>query len=137
MAKPEHAVSRYMSFAPALTPEAARDLLTIAHFDGTARVQTVDANVRRAECLTLRALTMHAYCNCSHCMIRAAVQDEPWLHALLLAIMRRRGYGVLANTSFNSRGHPILNTAKTALELLDSTPELDKVLIEDWLFSKP
>jgi predicted NodU family carbamoyl transferase len=43
----------------------------------------------------------------------------------------------LANTSFNSRGHPILNTAKTALELLDSTPELDKVLIEDWLFSKP
>jgi hypothetical protein len=48
MAKPEHAVSRYMSFAPALTPEAARDLLTIAHFDGTARVQTVDANVRRS-----------------------------------------------------------------------------------------
>ena len=46
MAKPEHAVSRYMSFAPALTPEAARDLLTIAHFDGTARVQTVDASVR-------------------------------------------------------------------------------------------
>ncbi len=66
----------------------------------------------------------------------AAVQDEPWLHALLLGMMRRRGYGVLANTSFNSRGHPILNSAKTALELLDSTPELDKVLIEDWLFSK-
>lgn len=37
--------------------------------------------------------------------------DEPWLHALLLAVGKRTGLAALINTSFNTRGKPITNTA--------------------------
>ena len=43
---------------------------------------------------------------------------------------------MLINTSFNSRGKPILNSAREALELLRDCRELDFVLVEDWLFAK-
>lgn len=98
--------SPYMSFAPALTPEASAALPGISHFDGTARPQTVSAS------------------------------DEPWLHALLLAVKARTGWAVLINTSFNTRGRPILNTAAEALDLLETTAELDAVLIEGTLVRK-
>jgi hypothetical protein len=46
------------------------------------------------------------------------------------------GWAVLINTSFNTRGLPILNTCAEALELLRSSVDLDLVLVEDWLFAK-
>ena len=98
--------SPFMSFAPALRPAAAAALPAVAHFDGTARLQTVSK------------------------------RNEPWLHALLEAVKARTGWGVLINTSFNSRGKPILNTLSEALELLRDCEDLDYVLVEDWLFSK-
>ena len=48
--------SPYMSFAPILRPDAARTCPAVAHFDNTSRPQTVSAT------------------------------DEPWVHALLLAL---------------------------------------------------
>ena len=98
--------SPFMSFAPKLTPVAAAALPAITHADGTARPQTVDES------------------------------DEAWLHALLDAVKAETGWGVLINTSFNSRGKPILNTLSEALELLRDCEDLDYVLVEDWLFSK-
>ena len=95
-----------MSFAPRLTAAAAAALPAIAHADGTARPQTV------------------------------AAEDEPWLHALLEAVRAETGWGVLINTSFNSKGKPILNTLEEALTLLRDCEDLDYVVVEDFLFSK-
>ena len=54
-----------------------------------------------------------------------------------MAVRRLTGFGGLINTSFNTRGKPICNTLKAALEMLDELPDLDYLLVGDWLFSKP
>ena len=95
-----------MSLAPAVLPEVRAIFPAIAHLDGTARHQSVSKD------------------------------NEPWLWALLRAVARRTGLGVLINTSFNTRGHPIVNTIRDSLEMLDTLPDLDYVIIENWLFSK-
>merc|ERR1712207_114904 len=79
----------------------------LAHFDGTARLQSVGEG------------------------------DEPWLHALLLAVAKITGLAALINTSFNTKGKPIVNTVRESLEMLANQAELDYVLIEDWLFAAP
>ena len=94
-----------MSIAAELTPWCVEQFPAIAHFDGTARPQTV------------------------------TVKQEPWVHALLSQIAAKYGAGVLINTSFNVRGKPILNTLAEALELLDDPHgELDCVVVDDWIF---
>merc|ERR1712232_1457005 len=77
----------------------------LAHVDGTARHQSVGRS------------------------------DEPWIHALLHAVGRRTGLAALINTSFNTKGKPIVNTIQESLVMLAELPDLDYVLIEDWLFS--
>ena len=46
------------------------------------------------------------------------------------AVGRRTGWAVLANTSFNVRGKPILNNVARALGLLDEGNGLGAVLLE-------
>ena len=75
-------------------PQAALDFPGIAHVDGTARVQT------------------------------CAQHDNPWLHALLVAVEALGGACVLANSSFNTRGRPLLNRFREALQLLDESDDL-------------
>ncbi|MHC4925121.1 MAG: carbamoyltransferase family protein [Planctomycetota bacterium] len=58
----------------------------ITHVDGTARVQTVNAN------------------------------DDPLFHALISAFADRTGIPVLLNTSFNLRGEPIVETPGDAVD---------------------
>ena len=99
--------SPYMSLAPRLTDATARAFPALAHLDGTARHQSVGP------------------------------ADEPWVHALLLAVKALTGLGALINTSFNTRGKPICNTVAAALAMLDDLDDLDFVLVEDWLFAKP
>ena len=99
--------SAYMEFAPKVRDEVRERFPAIAHFDGTARHQSV-----------------------SH-------EDEPWVHALLLAVGKLTGLAALINTSFNSKGKPIVNTVEASLEMLDQLEDLDYVLIEDWLFRAP
>ena len=98
--------SPFMSFAPRLLPAAAAALPAVTHADATARPQTVTAG------------------------------GDPWLHALLTAVKEQTGWGVLINTSFNTRGKPILNSVAEALALLRDCEDLDYVLVEDFLFPK-
>merc|ERR1712061_774959 len=93
--------------APSVNMETAKQFPALAHLDGTARHQSVGRD------------------------------DEPWLHSLLLAVGRRTGLAALINTSFNSRGKPIVNTIRESLKMLSQLPDLDFVLIEDYLFRAP
>ena len=59
-------------------------------------------------------------------------REEPWLHALLTEVKALTGLGILCNTSFNTKGQPMVNTAKEALAFLESSDDLasvDNVLI--------
>jgi carbamoyltransferase len=98
--------SPYMSMAPRVRDETRERFPALAHMDGTARHQSVGK------------------------------VDEAWLHSLLLAVGKRTGLAALINTSFNSKGKPITNSVSESLRMLDTLPQLDFVLIEDWLFSK-
>jgi len=99
--------SPYMTMAPDVLLEVARSFPALAHLDGTARHQSVSKI------------------------------DDAWLHALLRAVGKRTGLAALINTSFNTRGKPICNTLKEALTMLDEEPDLDYLLVDDWLFAKP
>ncbi|CAK9067242.1 Nodulation protein NolO [Durusdinium trenchii] len=98
--------SPYMSMAPRVVEPIRALYPALAHVDGTARHQSVGKG------------------------------DEPWIHALLLAVGRRIGLAALINTSFNTKGLPIVNSVRESLQMLDTLPDLDFVLIEDWLFQK-
>ena len=126
--------SPWMSFSPRLQEDIVAMFPSIAHLDGTARVQTVD----RAH--------------------------DSWLFDLLTAVQRVSGFGLLVNTSFNTHGHPLINqvtrmhtkhpkhtkhahsqnacthTKQTeqisvALAKLKAIALLDFLLVEDYLFS--
>lgn len=56
---------------------------------------------------------------------------------MLLAVAKHTGLAALINTSFNARGQPIANSIKECLKMLTELPDLDYVLIEDWLFQSP
>ena len=99
--------SPYMSMAPKVQDDVKEKFPALVHLDGTARHQSVGK------------------------------EDEPWVHALLLAVGRRTGLAALINFSFNTKGKPITNSVVESLEMLDNLPDLDYVLIEDWLFQKP
>ncbi|CAE7280842.1 nodU [Symbiodinium natans] len=99
--------STYMTMAPQVRPEVLAKFPALSHLDGTARHQSVSQ------------------------------EDEPWIHALLLAVGRRVGLAVLINTSFNTKGKPIINRAEDCLKMLEEMPDLDYVLIDDWLFRAP
>ncbi|CAE7498570.1 novN [Symbiodinium natans] len=100
-------LSPSMEFAPIVREDVRERFPALAHFDGTARHQSVSKG------------------------------DEPWVHALLLAVGKLIGLPALINTSFNSRGKPIVNTVAESLQMLDELADLDYVLIEDWLFRAP
>ena len=69
-----------MTMAPRVLDHIREQFPALAHLDGTARHQSVGKS------------------------------DEPWLNALLLAVGRRTGLAALINTSFNTKGHPIVNS---------------------------
>ncbi|MGF6768613.1 carbamoyltransferase [Paraburkholderia sp. GAS199] len=77
-------------------------LAGITHVDGSARVQTVSAD------------------------------EDPEIHALLVAFQSVGGVPILLNTSFNVRGQPMVEQPKHALEMLLST-QLSGVIFGDLL----
>ena len=93
--------------APRVLPEIRERFPVLAHIDGTARHQSVGKS------------------------------DEPWVHSLLLAVGKRTGLAALINTSFNSKGKPIVNSVSESLQMLSEHVDLDYVLIDDWLFRSP
>jgi len=69
------------------------------------------------------------------CRIQTVTKREAFLHALLVEVGKLTGYEVLINTSFNTKGRPIINDIDEAFELLDSL-KIDYLYVEGFLFSR-
>ncbi|HWT71666.1 MAG TPA: carbamoyltransferase C-terminal domain-containing protein, partial [Oxalicibacterium sp.] len=99
-------VSPFMLFIYDVRADKAERIPAVRHVDGTARVQTIN----RAQ--------------------------HPLYYDLLKAFHARTGVPVLVNTSFNTRGEPIVCTPRDALESFCTTP-LDVLAIGSFLLEKP
>ena len=95
----------FMSFNPTVRAPWREQLAAAMHVDHTARAQTVSR------------------------------EQDPWLHDLLSAFERRSGFGALLNTSFNSKGRPMVTSIRDAVGLWLST-DLDCLVVESFLFTK-
>jgi carbamoyltransferase len=69
------------------------------------------------------------------CRIQTVTRNEAFLHALLVQVGKRTGYEVLINTSFNTKGRPIINDIDEAFALLDGS-EIDYLYVDGFLFEK-
>ena len=98
--------SPFMSFAPPLLKHVAEKFSAIAHVDGTSRLQTLQE------------------------------QQDPWLWALLQELGRLTGWPIVANSSFNRKGQAMINTLDASFLLLDGTPELSGLVVEEWWFEQ-
>jgi carbamoyltransferase len=95
----------FMLFVFDVLPEKAERIPAVRHVDGTARVQTIN----RAQ--------------------------NPRYYDLVAAFERRTGVPVLVNTSFNTRGEPIVCTPRDAVECFWTSP-LDALVIGSFLLEK-
>ncbi|HXR66353.1 MAG TPA: carbamoyltransferase C-terminal domain-containing protein [Ktedonobacteraceae bacterium] len=80
-------------------------LPAVRHTDGTARIQTINR------------------------------EQNALYYDLLKAFQKRTGVPVLVNTSFNTRGEPIVCTPRDALECFWTSP-LDALVIGPFLLEK-
>jgi len=99
-------VSPFMLFVHDVRPEKADLIPAVRHVDGTARIQTI----RR--------------------------DQNPRYYDLLRAFHARTGVPVLVNTSFNTRGEPVVCTPRDAVESFWTSP-LDALVIGSFLVEKP
>lgn len=99
-------VSPFMLFVFDVQPEKADHIPAVRHVDGTARIQTINR-----------------------------VQNAPY-YDLLKAFYEKTGVPVLVNTSFNTRGEPIVNSPRDAVECFWTSP-LDALVIGSFLLEKP
>jgi carbamoyltransferase len=97
--------SPFMLFVYDVRPDRANRIPAVRHVDGTARVQTI---------------------NC---------EQHPLYYDLLKAFQRRTGVPVLVNTSFNTRGEPIVCSPRDAIESFWTSP-LDVLVIGSFLLEK-
>jgi carbamoyltransferase len=97
--------SPFMLFVERVRSEKARQIPAVCHVDGTARVQTV----RQA--------------------------DNRALYDLLQAFAAETGVPMLVNTSFNTRGEPIVCSPRDALAAFFTSP-LDALAIGPFLLEK-
>ena len=98
-------VAPFMLFVYPVAPDKADRIPAVRHVDGTARVQTVNRG-------------QHAL-----------------YYDLLRAFERRTGVPVLVNTSFNTRGEPIVCTPRDAVESFWTSP-LDALVIGSFAVEK-
>ncbi len=96
----------FMLFVFDVRPEVEDRIAAVRHTDGTARVQTVRAD------------------------------QNPLLHRLLHAFAALTGVPVLVNTSFNTRGEPVVCTPRDALESFCTSP-IDAMVMGNFLVEKP
>jgi len=95
----------FMLFVFDVQPDKVDQIPAVRHVDGTARVQTVNRS-------------QHAL-----------------YYDLLQAFKRRTGVPVLINTSFNTRGEPVVCSPKDAVESYCTTP-LDALVIGSFILEK-
>lgn len=97
--------SPFMLFVYDVLPDKAEVIPAVRHIDGTARIQTVNR------------------------------EQHPLYYDLLKAFQARTGVPVLVNTSFNTRGEPIVCTPRDAVECFWTSP-LDALVIGPFLLEK-
>lgn len=97
--------SPFMLFVYDVLPDKADSIPAVRHVDGTARIQTINRD-------------QHAL-----------------YYDLLKAFQARTGVPVLVNTSFNTRGEPIVCTPRDAVECYWTSP-LDALVIGPFLLEK-
>jgi carbamoyltransferase len=100
-----HCPAPFMLFVFKVRPDKADRLAAVRHVDGTARVQTI----RR--------------------------EQNPAYYDVVKAFGERTGVPVLVNTSFNTRGEPIVCTPRDAIECFWSSP-LDALAIGSFILEK-
>jgi carbamoyltransferase len=98
-------VAPFMLFIFDVQPGKETQIPAVRHVDGTARVQTINRD-------------QHAL-----------------YYDLLAAFKARTGVPVLVNTSFNTRGEPMVNSPRDALESFWTSP-LDALVIGSFLVEK-
>ncbi|MBI5031684.1 MAG: carbamoyltransferase [Chloroflexi bacterium] len=98
-------VSPYMLFVFDVPPDKADKIPAVRHVDGTARIQTINRNQNRV------------------------------YYDILNAFYERTGVPVLVNTSFNTRGEPIVCTPRDAVECFWTSP-LDALVIGSFILEK-
>jgi carbamoyltransferase len=99
-------VSPFMLFIHDVRSEKAARIPAVRHADGTARIQTVNRS------------------------------QHQLYYDLIKAFAARTGVPVLVNTSFNTRGEPIVCTPRDAVESFWTSP-LDALVIGPFLLEKP
>jgi len=95
----------YMLECPSVKEDKRRLIPAVTHVDGTARIQTVNE------------------------------EDNSMLYGLIKKFQEKTGVPLLMNTSLNDRNKPIVNDAKTIIDLLSAT-ELDHAVINNEFYSK-
>lgn len=97
--------SPFMLFVYNLNANKADKIPAVKHVDGTARIQTVNKH------------------------------QHPLYHELLQEFKALTGVPVLVNTSFNTRGEPIVCTPRDAIECFSTSP-FDALVIGSFLLEK-
>jgi len=97
--------SPYMLFNFTVAEDKRRVIPAVTHVDNSSRIQTVTR------------------------------KDNPFFYDLLVHFKRLTGVPVLLNTSFNLRGHPIVNTPEEAFATFCSGG-IDFLLMESYLINK-
>jgi carbamoyltransferase len=95
----------FMLFIFDVRPDKADLIPAVRHVDGTARVQTINR------------------------------EQNPAYYDLLRAFFQRTGVPVLVNTSFNTRGEPVVCSPRDAIESFWTSP-LDALVIGPFLLEK-
>jgi carbamoyltransferase len=98
-------VAPFMLFVFDVHADKAARIPAVRHVDGTARVQTVNRS------------------------------QHPLYYDLLAAFNQRTGVPILVNTSFNTRGEPMVNSPRDAVESFWTSP-LDALVIGPFLVEK-
>ncbi len=99
-------VSPFMLFVYDVLPDKAEQIPAVRHVDGTARIQTINR------------------------------EQNALYHDLIVEFQRCTGVPVLVNTSFNTRGEPIVCSPRDAVECFWTSP-LDALVIGPFLLEKP
>ncbi len=97
--------SPFMLFVFDIKPSKRKKIPAVCHVDGTARIQTVNR------------------------------RQNPLYYDLLKAFKQLTGVPILVNTSFNTRGEPIVCTPKDAVECFWTSP-FDALVLQSFLLEK-
>lgn len=101
------APSYYMLVATEVSPEYQKQLPSITHVDGTARIQVVSE------------------------------KNEPFIHNVLTKLKKLTGHGVMINTSFNIAGEPIVEKPEDAINTFLRTNIDCLAIGNFWIEKKP